>query len=261
MNAKLLFLPLALGLSVAPTTAVFPQTLGIYPPLQRLQLADTRQLDVGTRSIIVNPVPSDLRVNLELDRHGSNPIYRPGEPIAITLSTNRDAYVYLFSIQADGRTHLILPNRFSGGNEFLRAGEVRTFPPPGASYRLTIAPPFGQAQVLAVASPRPLNFQEIASFEEWILCRCAGAGIPTGQCHCPRHHRRGDPFRPVGDGHPILSGCPALIQALRPQVDGPHRIPFIGYMTSPTVQAGKEVNHPKGCPKIGFICHNESSQR
>jgi|AFSR01.1.fsa_nt_gi hypothetical protein len=166
MNAKLLFLPLALGLSVAPTTAVFPQTLGIYPPLQRLQLADTRQLDAGTRSIIVNPVPSDLRVNLELDRHGSNPIYRPGEPIAITLSTNRDAYVYLFSIQADGRTHLILPNRFSGGNEFLRAGEVRTFPPPGASYRLTIAPPFGQAQVLAVASPRPLNFQEIASFEQ-----------------------------------------------------------------------------------------------
>lgn len=166
MNAKLLFLPLALGLSVAPTTAVFPQTLGIYPPLQRLQLTDTRQLDVGTRSIIVNPVPSDLRVNLELDRHGSNPIYRPGEPIAITLSTNRDAYVYLFSIQADGRTHLILPNRFSGGNEFLRAGEVRTFPPPGASYRLTIAPPFGQAQVLAVASPRPLNFQEIASFEQ-----------------------------------------------------------------------------------------------
>jgi len=166
MNAKLLFLPLALGLSVAPTTAVFPQTLGIYPPLQRLQLADTRQLDAGTRSIIVNPVPSDLRVNLELDRHGSNPIYRPGEPIAITLSTNRDAYVYLFSIQADGRTYLILPNRFSGGNEFLRAGEVRTFPPPGASYRLTIAPPFGQAQVLAVASPRPLNFQEIASFEQ-----------------------------------------------------------------------------------------------
>ncbi|MFS8829698.1 DUF4384 domain-containing protein [Synechococcus sp. R8-2] len=166
MNAKLLFLPLALGLSVAPATAVFPQTLGICPPLQRLQLADTRQLDAGTRSIIVNPVPSDLRVNLELDRHGSNPIYRPGEPIAITLSTNRDAYVYLFSIQADGRTHLILPNRFSGGNEFLRAGEVRTFPPPGASYRLTIAPPFGQAQVLAVASPRPLNFQEIASFEQ-----------------------------------------------------------------------------------------------
>lgn len=166
MNAKLLFLPLALGLSVAPTTAVFPQTLSIYPPLQRLQLADTRQLDVGTRSIIVNPVPSDLRVNLELDRRGSNPIYRPGEPISITLSTNRDAYVYLFSIQADGRTHLILPNRFSGGNEFLRAGEVRTFPPPGASYRLTIAPPFGQAQVLAVASPRPLNFQEIASFEQ-----------------------------------------------------------------------------------------------
>ncbi|PIK84702.1 S-layer protein [Synechococcus sp. 65AY6A5] len=165
MNAKLVFLPLALGLSMAPATAVFPQTLGLYPPLQRLKLADNR-LETGTRSIIVNPVPSNLQVNLELDRRGSNPIYRPGEPIAITVSTNRDAYVYLFSIQADGRTHLILPNRFSGGNEFLRAGEARTFPPPGARYRLTIAPPFGQAQVLAVASLRPLNFQEIASFEQ-----------------------------------------------------------------------------------------------
>ncbi|MFT0795835.1 DUF4384 domain-containing protein [Synechococcus sp. H70.1] len=165
MNAKLLFLPLALGLSMAPASVVFPQTLGLYPPLPRLQLADTR-LETGSRSILVNPVPSDVQVNLELDRRGPNPIYRPGEPISITLSTNRDAYVYLFSIQADGRTHLILPNRFSGGNEFLRAGEVRTFPPPGARYRLTIAPPFGQAQVLAVASPRPLNFQEIASFEQ-----------------------------------------------------------------------------------------------
>jgi hypothetical protein len=165
MNAKLLFLPLALGLSVAPTAAVFPKTLGIYPSLPRLQLADTR-LETGARSILVNPVPSDLQVTLELDRRGSNPIYRPGEPIRLTLSTNRDAYVYLFSIQADGRTHLILPNPFSGGEEFLRAGEVRTFPPPGASYRLTIAPPFGQAQVLAVASPRPLNFQEIVAFEE-----------------------------------------------------------------------------------------------
>ncbi len=165
MNAKLLFLPLALGLSMAPASVVFPQTLGLYPPLPRLQLADTR-LETGSCSILVNPVPSDLQVNLELDRRGPNPIYRPGEPISITLSTNRDAYVYLFSIQADGRTHLILPNRFSGGNEFLRAGEVRTFPPPGARYRLTIAPPFGQAQVLAVASPRPLNFQELASFEQ-----------------------------------------------------------------------------------------------
>jgi hypothetical protein len=165
MNAKLLFLPLTLGLSLTPATAVFPQTLGLYPPLQRLQVADTRQLDIGTRSIIVNPVPSDLNVNLELDRRGSNPIYRAGEPIRISLSTNRDAYVYLFSVQADGRINLILPNRLSGGNEFLRAGELRTFPSPGARYQLTIAPPFGQAQVLAVAAPRPLNIQEIASFE------------------------------------------------------------------------------------------------
>ncbi|MGQ9838680.1 MAG: DUF4384 domain-containing protein [Cyanobacteriota bacterium] len=129
MNAKLLFLPLTLGLSLTPATAVFPQTLGIYPPLQRLQGADTRQLNIGTRSIIVNPVPSDLTVNLELDRRGSNPIYHAGDPIHISVSTNRDAYVYLFSVQADGRINLILPNRLSGGNEFLQAGEVRTFPP------------------------------------------------------------------------------------------------------------------------------------
>jgi hypothetical protein len=213
MNAKLVFLPLALGLSMAPATAVFPQTLGLYPPLQRLQLADNR-LETGTRSIIVNPVPSNLQVNLELDRRGSNPIYRPGEPIAITVSTNRDAYVYLFSIQADGRTHLILPNRFSGGNEFLRAGEARTFPPPGARYRLTIAPPFGQAQVLAVASLRPLNFQEIASFEQVAPLPMYGYGIPTGRCHRPRHRRRGDPCHRVGDHHSLLSGCTVVTPAM-----------------------------------------------
>ncbi|MDX2271322.1 MAG: DUF4384 domain-containing protein [Cyanobacteriota bacterium] len=160
MKTAPLFLSLSLLLSI-PSVAFAQERWTHWLP----KSAISQQLDAGTRSIIVNPAPTDFAVNLRLNKGGSNPSYRVGEPIQISLSTNRDAYVYLFSVEANGTVNLILPNRFSGGREFLRANEVRTFPPAGASYQLTISAPYGQAQVLAVATQQPLNLRDIASFQ------------------------------------------------------------------------------------------------
>jgi hypothetical protein len=121
---------------------------------------------INPQSIIVNPVTPDLQVRVSVDRPGLNPIYNIGDRIRITVSVNQDAYVYLFSVHADGAIDLVLPNRLSGGNEFLRAGETRSFPPAqGAAYALTVGGPQGQDKVLAVASKRPLNINEIAGFQ------------------------------------------------------------------------------------------------
>ncbi len=120
---------------------------------------------ISPQSIIVNPVQPDLQVRVSVDRGGANPVYNIGERIRINVSVNQDAYVYLFSVHADGAIDLVLPNRLSGGNELLRANETRTFPPNGASYALSVGGPNGQDKVLAVASKTPLNITQIADFQ------------------------------------------------------------------------------------------------
>ena len=123
------------------------------------------QPQISPQSIIVNPVQNDLQVNINVDRAGENPSYRIGERIRITASVNQDAYVYLFSVHSDGSIDLILPNQLSSGNVFLRAGESRSFPPANGGYLLQVDGPVGQDKVLAVASKRQLNIDELASFK------------------------------------------------------------------------------------------------
>jgi hypothetical protein len=123
------------------------------------------QPQISPQSIIVNPVQNDLQVSVRVDRAGENPSYNIGERIRITASVNQDAYVYLFSVHSDGQIDLILPNQLSSGNVFLRAGETRSFPPSTGGYLLQVDGPVGQDKVLAVASKRQLNIDELASFK------------------------------------------------------------------------------------------------
>jgi hypothetical protein len=123
------------------------------------------QPQISPQSIIVNPVDNALSVRVFTDRGGSNPVYRIGDSIRVGVTVNQDAYVYLFSVHSDGKVDLILPNKLSGGNAYLRANETRMFPPSGAAYQLNVDGPTGQDKVLAVASKRQLNINEIAQFQ------------------------------------------------------------------------------------------------
>lgn len=102
--------------------------------------------EINPQGIIVNPVPTDLEVQVWVDKDPAkrgNAVYRIGESIYIYVRVNQDAYVYLFNINADGRIDPILPNPYERDN-FLRAGETRRFPPEGARYRYTITGPEGR---------------------------------------------------------------------------------------------------------------------
>ena len=123
--------------------------------------------EINPQGIIVNPVPTDLEVQVWVDKDPAkrgNAVYRIGESIYIYVRVNQDAYVYLFNINADGRIDPILPNPYERDN-FLRAGETRRFPPEGARYRYTITGPEGEDRILAVASRRPLSVAEILDVE------------------------------------------------------------------------------------------------
>ncbi|RDI94504.1 DUF4384 domain-containing protein [Meiothermus sp. QL-1] len=132
---------------------------------------------VSPQGIIVNPVPTDLRVRVWLDRDPDglgSATYHFGEKIRIYVQVNQDAYVYLFNINAGGQIDLILPNPYSPNNH-LRAGETRVFPENGARYEFTIAGPAGVDQVLAVASRTPLSLAQIADIRSGRM-RVQGAG-------------------------------------------------------------------------------------
>lgn len=123
---------------------------------------------ISAQSIIVNPVPTSLSVKVYTDRDSSGsqvPNYMPGERIRLYTSVNQDAYVYLFNVDPQGNVDLILPNRYQGGGNFLKANTTRTFPSPGDPFTFDITTPYGLNKVLALASRTALNLDQIATFK------------------------------------------------------------------------------------------------
>lgn len=123
---------------------------------------------ISAQSIIVNPVQPDLSVSVRVDKDSSgqaNPVYVDGEAIRISTTVNRDAYVYLFNVDATGTVDQILPNRLSAnGGNFVKANTTVTFPAPGAQFTFNVAG-VGLNKVLALASLTPLNLDQLSSFK------------------------------------------------------------------------------------------------
>jgi glutaredoxin-related protein len=149
-----------------PTAAL--QRLAILAVWLLAGLVAAQGAILSPQAIVVNPSPAfGLQVWLDKDPTGAGtPSYAVGEGILISVRPAVDSYVYLFSLSAAGEVTQVLPNRYdaSGGNHFVRANTVRTFPPIGARYTFNVAPPNGLAKVFAVASLRPLDTSTLASF-------------------------------------------------------------------------------------------------
>ncbi|MDB5046580.1 MAG: S-layer protein [Deinococcus sp.] len=123
---------------------------------------------ISAQSIIVNPTQPDLSVSVRVDKDQSgnaSPNYRVNEPIKISTSVNRDAYVYLFNLDSSGEVTQILPNRISGNEALVKANTTRVFPAAGDNFTFSVDGPIGLNKVLALASLTPLNLDQISSFK------------------------------------------------------------------------------------------------
>ena len=123
---------------------------------------------ISTQSIIVNPVPTTVNVSVWVDRDTSGartPTYRPGDRIKIYTRVTQDAYVYLFNVDPSGQVDLILPNKFQGGANFIKANNTKVFPAAGDPFVFEIAAPYGTNKVLVLASLTPLDLDQIATFK------------------------------------------------------------------------------------------------
>lgn len=105
------------------------------------------------------PAPVALSVDGSLDRDRSGngtPVYTVGDKASVNVKTNRDAYIYLFNVGADGRVSQ-LPTARNNGTAFLRGGNTATFPAANAGYDYSVTGPAGLNRLYVVASPTRLR--------------------------------------------------------------------------------------------------------
>ncbi|MBO0349114.1 caspase family protein [Phormidium pseudopriestleyi FRX01] len=72
---------------------------------------------------------------------------------------SRDLYVTLLVITTTGELVVVFPNSWTAGVDaaLVKAGETRLIPESGDPFKLTISPPLGTAEILAIASLSPLR--------------------------------------------------------------------------------------------------------
>ena len=84
---------------------------------------------------LVEPVYPEKGGGLSAKLHLSKTDLKEGEDVKIFYSVSQNAYVYIFSVAADGSVTLLLPNANSPDN-FTRAGKAQQFPPQNSRIEL-----------------------------------------------------------------------------------------------------------------------------
>ncbi len=118
-----------------------------------------RVAEINPRAIIITPEqPTSLEVSISMDRP-EGAVYQPGERVRISFKANKDAYVVIYNIQADGVTTILFPNRFHPDN-LVRSGVTYTIP--DQRYNLTIDNKLGKEYLQIVAST-----EQFAVYNTW----------------------------------------------------------------------------------------------
>jgi len=112
--------------------------------------------EVVPQGIITPPAESVLSIEIWTDHK----IYSPKEALRIRLRLSRDAYVYVYDIDPEGRVRLLFPNGFSRQN-FLKAGEHAL--PDRASYSFVVTEPLGVETLQAIALLRPIALLSLSA--------------------------------------------------------------------------------------------------
>ncbi|UBV44496.1 DUF4384 domain-containing protein (plasmid) [Deinococcus taeanensis] len=125
-----------------------------------LAIGSAAQAQVSAQSIIVNPVPTSLKVNVRTNRTTTAqvvPTFAPGDHLEFYTRVNQDAYVYLFNVDAQGHVALLASNGLQAAGTFVKANTTQVFPKKGKASTFLLTLPQGVNQVFALASLMPLN--------------------------------------------------------------------------------------------------------
>ncbi|MEL7363461.1 MAG: DUF4384 domain-containing protein, partial [Bacteroidota bacterium] len=132
-----------------PATAQSRSLLVEGPAGESLDLVDLVRAD--------NP-DAPFVVNVALPNGAG--IAREGETVQFEVRSAQSGYLTLVNRNPNGTVTLLYPNRFAAAQR-IEAGQPVLFPAAG-SFRIRVAPPFGQEMIKAIVTPEPLISQEQA---------------------------------------------------------------------------------------------------
>ena len=112
----------------------------------------------------------DLTIEGSVDRLDT--IYAPGQPITLSVKTNKDAYVAILRVLPNGDTAIVFPNR-AHRDAGLKANTV------------LMVPAQGEAVKIVVDKPGTVLFKFIASTSgnSWLFKRAPDEGSEIGRAH------------------------------------------------------------------------------
>jgi hypothetical protein len=101
----------------------------------------------------VNPLPA-FQVRVSVDR--PERVYREGEVVKATVLSEREGYLYLFYLNAEGKASVIFPNKRQADNK-IPANKPIDVPAPGAAFVLRVKGPFGSEFLKALVTTAPIK--------------------------------------------------------------------------------------------------------
>ncbi|MDP3049594.1 MAG: DUF4384 domain-containing protein [Thermodesulfovibrionales bacterium] len=119
---------------------------------------------------LVEPVYPEKGEGISVKLSLSKAVLKEGEDVKIFYQVDKDSYVYIFSVAADGSVTLLLPNSLNQDN-FTKSGKAYEFPPSGSKIKLQARflpdykKPFAEERLKLIATNKkediiPLGFQE-----------------------------------------------------------------------------------------------------
>lgn len=95
-----------------------------------------------------------LSVEVWTDR-GDDAVYTPGEQMLVKARTNDDAYLLVYTIDAEGAVTVLYPFRRAAG--MVEGRNTLRLPPESSGYELAVDNVTGQGFIVAIASRQPFN--------------------------------------------------------------------------------------------------------
>jgi len=138
---------------------------------------------------IENPHP-DFRVTLKVTDNDRTDFFI-GEQISFQITSDKDAYIMLISVDSQGTYHILFPNRYCKNN-FIKANTIFSVPDKAmrAAYfkehktyfKFVLTPPPGEEMIKVIATDKPLRIEDlgIGDFDSLFNNRTGIAEISRG---------------------------------------------------------------------------------
>ena len=91
-------------------------------------------------------------------------IYRAGDNMVVTVTTNKNGFLYLIYKDAGGKTTLLYPNKFAQNNQ-IQANVTTKVPSPTMNFDLRTMAPFGKERLQAIVTLNPVDIGQAQAFQ------------------------------------------------------------------------------------------------